>query len=166
MTGFLRCYACRYAMEGTKDRFGARWYRCGGQHSAGRCPERARVKADAIEAHVYYQVIELAGDVLYRAEAKLDGDRILELESELADVRDALQYLTADTPAMMKAVGKGRWTEQVTKLTEREETTLRMLGTARLRGSRNCLLVPTPNVCGIAGSNLGISTQCAQRWQS
>jgi DNA invertase Pin-like site-specific DNA recombinase len=49
LSGLLRCWSCRYALQATQDSHGRLVYRCTRRHAGGICPQPARVRADRVE---------------------------------------------------------------------------------------------------------------------
>lgn len=56
LAGLVRCAGCRYRMSPSRGGANIRVYRCIGEHGAGKCPARAVVKSDRLEAWVLDQV--------------------------------------------------------------------------------------------------------------
>jgi site-specific DNA recombinase len=127
LTGILRCRACRYCMQGTTTSRDKRIYRCTRTHAAGRCPDPARIDADAIEAAAIGAFWQLTDDIEVQG-TKDTGGELSGLENALeraerllaqlddADAQDALgeRYLAVfrqrreERDRAAEAVGRAR----------------------------------------------------------
>ncbi|WP_354700204.1 integrase [Paraconexibacter sp. AEG42_29] len=94
LTGLARCWACRYALQGTTSSHGKRIYRCTVRHAGGRCPDPCRIAADEFELVVSdafrRRILKWPAMQQVVDTGALDAARaaVLEAERELAGYRD------------------------------------------------------------------------------
>jgi hypothetical protein len=102
LTGIVRCHGCRYCMQATTTSRGKRIYRCTRTHSAGMCPEPARIDAETIERVAVDVFWALTENLEAEGQADTDGD-IARLEAALERAEDTLRQWAS--PEVQDAIG-------------------------------------------------------------
>jgi DNA invertase Pin-like site-specific DNA recombinase len=130
LTGLIRCWSCRYALQATRTSRGKRIYRCTRRHAGGLCPDPARVDADGVEAFVEDEFScqvgrRVAMEPVLDTSALEDGRRILiEAELELASYRDDVE--------LRALIGRASWLDGLRERRERVAAAEDALAAARL----------------------------------
>ena len=110
LSGLLRCAGCRHLMKPdhmkARDGSKVRLYRCRGEHSSGKCEDRAAVLGSVIEPFVVAELMRLYGDE--QAEGAVFASDIAEVGAALeAAEAELTAYLSND--ALVSIVGAERF---------------------------------------------------------
>lgn len=128
LAGILRCKACGYCMQGTTTSHGHRIYRCIRRHAGGVCPAPARIRADAVEAHV---INEIRGKADIHTPPPT-GTPLAALEAEVATAERRLAQVLTDEAR--DALGD-LWAAEVKPRRLARDAALQALGEARASGT-------------------------------
>lgn len=107
LTGLMRCWACRHALQATRTSRRKPIYRCTRRHAGGLCPDPARIDAAIVDEYVlaaFLAQIErgLAMQPVTDASAMDEAQSsLLAAESELASYRDDIE--------LREAIGRAAW---------------------------------------------------------
>lgn len=130
LTGLARCWACRYALQGTTSSHGKRIYRCTVRHAGGRCPDPCRIAADEFELVVAEtfrrRILTWPAMQEVTDTTALDAAQaaVLEAEREMAGYRD-------DTE-LRDLIGREAWLDGLRTRRETLDRTEDELARARL----------------------------------
>jgi len=127
LAGCVYCAGCGGALWGTRDSKQVRYYRCPGRNVGG-CDNRARVNADAIEAHVTRTFLDSDGGRLFAEKANGSGPDLKALEAALEAAELRLEQ--AKSPETQDALGAD-WAAFLKDRREARDEASAALGKAR-----------------------------------
>jgi site-specific DNA recombinase len=127
LAGCIFCAGCAGALWGTRDSKHVRYYRCQGR-KVGGCTERARVNADAIEAHVTRTFLDSDGGRLFAKRVNGSGPDVTALEEALEAAELRLEQ--AKSPETQDALGAD-WAAFIKDRREARDAASAALGQAR-----------------------------------